>query len=80
MKIEELNKYGAYKIDKIWNGTVEHHCCLCTEPIVKRKLKVLSRCGAESKQFFFCVKCFPNALKAFCNGPIGTDRRKGMEY
>jgi hypothetical protein len=80
MKLEELKKYGAYKIDKINNGTVVHHCCLCTVDITERKIKVLAKKDDIYKQFFFCVQCFPNAIKNFCNSPIGPEDRKRMKY
>jgi len=80
MKIEELKKYGAYKIDKINNGTIEHHCCLCTTVITERKIKVLAKKDDVHKQFFFCVKCFPDAIKNFCNSPVSPDARKRMKY
>jgi hypothetical protein len=81
MHIEELGKWSAYKIDKVFNGTVEHHCCLCEEAITERKMKVLTRSGEVNKQFFFCVKCFPKGLGAFYNsGTINKDTRPKMKY
>ncbi len=69
MEAKELATYTPYKIDKVFNGTVEHGCCLCQAKITERKMKVLTR-GADgnNKQFFFCVKCFPTGLAHFCNG------------
>jgi hypothetical protein len=77
MEPTALANYGAYKIDKIFNGTVEHSCCLCQAKITKRKMKVLAKKGEVNKQFFFCVKCFPIGLAHFCNsGHINRDRAK----
>jgi aspartyl/asparaginyl-tRNA synthetase len=76
MQIEELGKWAAYKIDKVFNGTVEHG-----EGVTERKMKVLTRNGEELKQFFFCVKCFPKGLGAFYNSrTINKDTRPKMKY
>jgi len=75
MEAKELATYSAYKIDKIFNGTVEHSCCWCQAKITKRKMKVLARNGEVTKQFFFCVKCFSTGLANFSNEPQLRERQ-----
>lgn len=67
MEAKELAMYSVYKVDKIFNGTVEHGCCLCQGKITERKMKVLARNGDVTKQFFFCPKCFAPGMANFNN-------------